>query len=379
MLSAEDLIGALQDCFAKDVEIRFRHFVSNTNATYWLIAADFVLTGHERRNDAFGFSVIPYDTGWDAILGDLRAAGVKDLKQVRSISPSMLSYLKADRRFHFCFLANQDRHELSARFDVQRAIDRALQTMERWEDVERHSSTIRAFRKLRQEAAAGNFNYRLFNDILLTALVAAWLSYLLVKHARADLILWLPDRDKMTSAYGGIIHEMFVVNFSGLCQRCGFDQHLTSLAIAHEPDQKAKHTWYDDFVRVPDHIVGAMARWDLKANSVTANHPKHVEILEEVIADNSTAATIKLHFSVFDVRAAQLVVSKSTGPLEGRHPYTPPWAILDFVVAEQVEPLKRAKRRNLHALLSSTACTTFAYLLRPGHARRPGHEVRWEG
>ena len=376
MLSAEDIIGALQDCFAKDVEIRFRHFVRSTPATHWLIATDFVLTGEERRNDAFAFSVIPFDSGWDAIVGDIRAAGTKDIKKVRSIAPSMLSYLRADRRFHFCFLPNRDRHNLVTLPMVQDAIDRSISQMRQWQNQSDRVDTIKAFQGLQQDAKARRFNVPLFNDMVLTATLASWLSVLLAKHARADLVLWLPDRDKMTSAYGGIIHQMFNVSFSGLCERLGINERLTQLAIAHEPVPDAKRAWYDDFVRIPDHIAGAMARWDFVANKITSDPPKHVEMVEKVIADHPALAIIPINFNVFGVAASQVVASSVTAQTSGGHLPIPFWAVLDFAVAEQTEPLRRAVHRKLgKQLLSWTSWASVEYIMRPGYARRYGDET----
>jgi hypothetical protein len=80
---------------------------------------------------------------------------------------------------------------------------------------------------------------------------------------------------------------MFAVNFSAFCQQRGIDQRFTRIGIgdANASDIGGKDAWYDELIRVPDALAGAIAMWDYEKNLVPPA-PKFDQLLRQAVAEN---------------------------------------------------------------------------------------------
>ena len=87
--TAENIINCLKD----DAEIDFRAFVRENSSTKWIIAADFVLTGDERINDAFAFTIFPYDADINSMMREINGICRNDIKNLKVVSNKMISEL----------------------------------------------------------------------------------------------------------------------------------------------------------------------------------------------------------------------------------------------------------------------------------------------
>jgi len=296
MFSPDNIFQVVLDALGQRTEANFRKFVNDSAVTKWFIAGDFVIGADDRPNDSFAFTIFPYNAELAHIQAEIDQAGASDLKKVKSVRDRMLNYLRSPKRFTFCFVVNKDRKWFADVEETRRSLDETLVMMRRWQDAGRRTNVIKQFERLREEARANSFNARLLGDMVLTNALAAVVACLLLKHGTTEKIGWFPDRDKMTSAYGAIANEMFSVNVSAICQANQLDESKFQMAIG-TPDSSAPAktgTWYDSLIRIPDHIAGTAAAWNIDINQLPAAQPKFGQIAREVFADNPNILMLRL-------------------------------------------------------------------------------------
>lgn len=342
MINVTSVFESLKQSLSRRVEIEFRRFIHSTYTNKWLISTDFVTTGKERVNDTFVFTVFPYESDFYQIQEEVREASSKDIKSIKAVQETMLNYLGSRRRFTFCFIPSRNRRTFSSLQETRKSIETTINMMQGWEDAELHTEIIRKFTVLRQEAEASNFNYNLLNNMILTAEFAAVVSHLIAKHSHPEIIGWFPDRDNMTSAFGSIIHDMFSINFSTLCQMENIEPSITRLSIGMPGlSTHGKNTmWYDDLVRVPDFIAGTLARWDFRKNYIASEAPKFLQVIERVLANNPNIATVLINFSIFGVQTSTLNVKINKSLVDTSSDMPPLSWTIDFLTFNLIREQK---------------------------------------
>jgi hypothetical protein len=276
MFHPDQIFKCVLDTLQPQVAKEFHNFVLSRGISKWFIAADFVLDAPDRPNDTFAFTIFPQKADFDQIQAEIRRIAPRDIKQNKTVSEEMLRYLRSSDRFTFCFVANKDRKWVPGLPLARQVIEENLRMMRNWQDADRQKDVIKRFEALREEARANSFNVKLFGHMVLMNALAAVVACLLIRHGAPEIIGWLPDRDKMTSAYKAIAHELFSTNLSALCQSLQIDERRFKVAIGIPgvAEGAEKGVWFDDLIRVPDHIAGAVAAWDIDNNRLPSGGEK---------------------------------------------------------------------------------------------------------
>jgi hypothetical protein len=182
MFHPDQVFKCVFDTLGQNVEANFHKFVASSSVSKWLIAADFVLDAPDRPNDAFAFTIFPYDAYFEQIQAEIRVVAPKDIKQNKTITEDMLGYLRSAQRFSFCFVVNKDRNWFPGLAEARQAIDNSLNIMRRWEDADQQREAIKPFEALREDARANSFNVKLLGHMVLMNSLAAVIACLLIKH-----------------------------------------------------------------------------------------------------------------------------------------------------------------------------------------------------
>src|SRR5665213_2357514 len=104
LASVDTVFSILDSSFANGAEIYFRQFVRRSAVVKWMIGADFVINEPAAVHDAFAFTVFPHHTDFNSAQLEIGRVFPRDIKGTRLIAESMVDYLRAPKRFHFCFL-----------------------------------------------------------------------------------------------------------------------------------------------------------------------------------------------------------------------------------------------------------------------------------
>jgi hypothetical protein len=197
------------------------------------------------------------------------------------------------------------------------SLDETLKMMRHWHDANGQQKVIMAFERLKERAKANNFNAQLMSTIVIATVLAAFCAIILAQERKIEIVGWFPDRDSITTSYERIAEHMFAVDFSAFCQRHNIDERpITTMIGRPEPDAaKAKQTWYDELVRIPDFLAGPLAGWHYKKNLVTGRQ-KYADILQGAVADNPYLITLLLTDGENGIGVGRLLCSKTPFPDE---------------------------------------------------------------
>lgn len=388
LASVDTVFSILDSSFATGAEVYFRQFVRRFPTVKWMIGADFVVNEPTAAHDAFAFTVYPHHTDFIAVQAEIERLFPRDIKNTRSITEDMLTYLREPKRFHFCFLAQKNRHDRDNVEQARITIDRAITTIRGLETrgvvggEERRMAYLKSFERLRQEATAKKFNYRLLSDIGLVSMLAAAIMFWIVRHGEVELFGVFPDRDKMTLGYNSLFNDLAFINFSGLCRHAGISEDRLILM----PDSgllKGQDLFYDPLVRIPDYVAGALARFDYQARFVTSDHKKHGDLVEKFVSDNTHLAIIQLTETIAGLSAANISLWSSSDQ-KSRLTHVRPDQLLEYSISKSMRYRQSPRRSYRDILLDQvngmeTTSYWLAILMRGVAAGDPGSVAFFSG
>ena len=121
--------------------------------------------------------------------------------------------------------------------------------------------------------------------MMLTAAFAGIIGMLLAGEGRVRSVTFMPDRDAMTDAYGGIMLSTFATNAWAFSLRKRYPPFQPIIATAGivAPGQSP---WFDPIVRVPDFLAGALAGVKFQGGTEFARPERDEPLLRTVLADN---------------------------------------------------------------------------------------------
>lgn len=323
MLSADGVYHALKGAFEYEAEIGFRAFVRGNHTTKWVIAADFVTGGPKQINDTFAFTVYPYeDDSFVALLAANCRAIPADLKRVKQLYPDTAAFLADRRRFHFCFIPNKGRHGLGSWEITQATLAELADHIQGWPNTPTKPYYIRKFDHLIQRAKKNKFNYCLLHDITLLSALSAYIAMLIAKHSHPDVIMFAFDRDAMTTAYDGIVYDLAHLNFHSVCDLEYVPRSGLTVANAIDPTAKnGESTWFDDLIRAPDYIAGAMAQWDFWTIEGNPVSPKVADVIALAISENPNLIILTIQYTLFRITCSRARAFSKANPNRSAYNY----------------------------------------------------------
>ena len=113
--------------------------------------------------------------------------------------------------------------------------------------------------------------------LLITFLGACVSSRVLKKLDNVELFGWFSDRDAINEICDNFSIDLFYYYLSGLMEGENFK------FVASPAGSKA-NAFYEELVRIPDYIAGALSDYNMKDNLISKD--KFDEILKNYMADN---------------------------------------------------------------------------------------------
>lgn len=301
MTPIPDFLECLFSTFDKSAINDFRTFLaSNSGVTKWQLAADFCLHDKDRPNDVFAFTLIPYDDYITNINSEIRTAIPKDIKKTTDIKEECLAFLRDTRRYHFGFVMKASpkffyNGEGSDPLAIAReSLDLILKKLE---DLGRSKKNTKKLKMLIQSAKDKKFNVELLTDLLMLINFFCFITLLLARERKVDVMGWFSDRGNMTTWCDGVIWDLSYETLGGLSEHFNISLPFDRPTIAvPNPDDKVNAMWFDEYVRLPDYMAGILSAWDLENNKLPDDKPKFIQLAEEVLAKASNIAVIKVRY-----------------------------------------------------------------------------------
>ena len=316
----EEILKVIENTFRKSTISDLKDYIQkNSHHKKWLMYSDYSIGDRKKPNDVASFTIMPYDEYPDVIKDRIFSIAPTDIKDKRSVSPDFIAYLKEKRLFHINFILGSRKglihsNELSKKEVVMTSLNQTTAMLDKWCD--NTPNNLEYFVKIKKkiivaknELAKKSANYALFCDVILIALLAGYISYIFTKCNNSKIFGWFSDRDKIVDAYDTLIADQFGMNHHGLCERDFIDSSKTNIAFGVPEVSENGKIWYDEMNRLPDHIAGTLADWDIDKNISTK--PKFIKMLEECIADNPYLVILRLNLEPSLVQCSRVVVSKN--------------------------------------------------------------------
>ena len=292
--------GAIFDALSarlEDFGPTFAKYVEEYETNRWLLFSDYVLQHPGRPNDAFVFSVLPAGDYLPALTADFQGIAKKDFKDIQEVSEPMLRLLSDKRLFTFCFVVDPTRVITRNVSIVQGMLDRNIARLVAKPDASARGEDIRKMKAMRRKATAKGFNVRLFDNIIVAATLAGFISYLICKTRRAARIGWFSDRDSITAAHEAFAHHLYATNVTVFCQD-KLDGWPGPMLGVNATVAEGGAFWCDSFLRVSDYFAGLVSAWNIDQNTVPSPPAKYLQVLTQGIAGHPNVRVLRLIFSV---------------------------------------------------------------------------------
>ena len=278
-----------------DLGPSFARYVAEHRTDHWLLFSDYVLQYPGRPNDAFVFTVMPGGDYLHTLTADFQAVATRDFKDIKDVAGPMMRLLSDKRLFTFCFVIDPARVVTRNVSTVQGMLDRNIARLTNKHDASRRGEEIRKLKAMRRKAATQGFNVRLFDNIVLAAALAGFISFLVCKYRRATRIGWFSDRDSITAAHEAFVHHLYATNVAVFCQRLLNGWSGPALGV-NAPVAEGTTLWCDPFIRVPDYFAGLVSAWNIDQGTIPATPAKYRQVLTDGIASHPNVHVMHLVF-----------------------------------------------------------------------------------
>ena len=316
----EEILKVIEDTFYKSSVNDFKRYMQeNSQHKKWLMCSDYSIGDRNKPNDVISFTIMPYDEYLDVIKRKIFSVAPTDIKDKRAVNPDFITYLRGKRLFHINFILGSRKgltqcNGLCQKEVVMNSLNQTSKMLDKW--CENTPNNLDYFKEVKKkigiaknELSKKSANYTLFRDIVLVSLIAGFISYVFTKYNQSKIFGWLSDRDKILDAYDCLVADQFQINHHSLCERDAIDSSKTKIVFGVPEANENGRVWYDEINRLPDHIAGTLADWEIENNLSTKS--KFISMLEECIADNPYLMILRLNLEPNLFQCSRILVSKA--------------------------------------------------------------------
>lgn len=316
------VLDVVEETISKSALDDFKNYIKKLPmCKKWMIHSDYCIGDKNKPNDVVVFSVVPYVYELEDFKSLISSSIPRDIKETKIVSEKGINLLKSGLFFHFCFLLGKKKDLFKAhsnddeKANIRKALIETRKMISAWEgengsQIEYYASIVENIDTLLREMESKGFNLKLLKNIMLISILGAYVAHLLTKEASAEVVGWFSDRDCITAAYNNIAHDFFHLNHHGLTERDSVDKTKFKIVIGVPEDEPGSKMWYDPQNRLPDHVAGALADWNIPQNTVSK--PKFTDMLSKCLIETPLFAIIKCHLKAEDFRCSRLELRPET-------------------------------------------------------------------
>jgi hypothetical protein len=286
------IFDALRVGVSGEVAARFEAYIHAHRTDRWLLFSDYVLNHPGRPNDAFVFTVAPAGDYLTPVIQQAQANAKRDFKDVKEISEPMMALLCDPRFFTVCFLVDPSRVVTRNVATIRGMFDRSIERLYAKPDRELRERDIKTLKAVRVKAASPGFNVRLFDNIVLAAAFAGFLTYLICATRRATRVGWFSDRDSIITSHRAFAHYLYAGNVIAFSERHLKGWTGPQLGV-NGPVEEGGSLWCDPLLRIPDYLAGMVSAWNFEQGSIP-DVRKYRQVLTDGIASNPNVQLLRL-------------------------------------------------------------------------------------
>jgi hypothetical protein len=286
------VFDALRAGVDDEIDARFARYVRDHRTDRWLLFSDYVLGVKERPNDVFAFTVAAAGKYLPGLTQDFEANAKRDFKEVRNVGEPMMRLMRDSRLFTYCFVVDPKRILTRNVATIRGMFDRSIARLNAKPDRALYERDIKTLKAVRSKADSPRFSVRLFDNIVLAAAFAGFLTYLICATRRASRVGWFSDRDSIITSHKAFAHHLYAGNVTAFSQRFLDGWVGPSLGV-NGPIEEGGTLWCDSFLRVPDYLAGTLSAWNLGENTIPEAR-KYRQVGSDGIASNPNVQVLRL-------------------------------------------------------------------------------------
>ena len=255
---------------------RFQNKFKQVNS--WYIVSDYCLDDKNKPNDVMTFTIYPFTNPY-LLKNGIKQHLSKDIKDFKYLSEKAVSYIKEAPYFFSLAFIIEGKNDVFKLNDNKQLLDNAIKNMENWPQKKKEEF-IHKMKRFRNYLNRKEVDLKTLSNISITVhIMSAIIEFLLIK-TNARHILWISDRDKMTDFQNGIVSEFVRIYYANLLNKRVSDHKVYGFWGGKDYDKEV----FDELVRVPDYISGAIASMDF--DNVEKIPEKHYDLFDKSIVDN---------------------------------------------------------------------------------------------
>lgn len=293
----------------------------------WTVASDYCIGGENKQNDVFSFVIIANHDKAASICEYIAAVAPRDLKNVKEVPVGLIQYLTCPMPITFSVSFVIDRPSKLLR-DYLRAEDMASFIPDVCEWVSQiqtntpvsksiapdyFDEVLKRLKLFENDLARKQPNERLARQIHLASAFAATIFFLITGATQAGYLRWISDRDKLIEHHETVVYDLaylyFLLMWSTVSEPIPFSVAPAVLQVPEItfeiPEKTGKHR-FDELIRLPDYLAGALA--DLSLTDMSYSKDKFGTVLRKVFVEspNNWIVTLSSDGERINVKGAKL-------------------------------------------------------------------------
>lgn len=301
----KEIIDTFLDVLDKKESENFINFLSilPENSSWYLIS-DYCIDDAGKHNDVFSFSLLCNYDKYENIQELINSLAPKDLKKTRDVNSGFLQYLNSPYFYHFSLVIPR-KEKLLAKLLNKVPLDKITEWMNNiYQNNKEVEISHREFcneaqariKLVQREIQRQGHNKKLIRQILLTSSLGASIMYLLQKYSSPKKIAWISDRDAIIDKFDGFVFDNMYFWYEIAVRDKAFEKVNTEIVFV-EPE-KIGATYFDELIRIPDYIAGALASYDTEnKDNLIDIKDKYKWMFMDVFSEPINQATVKAQSS----------------------------------------------------------------------------------
>ena len=301
----KEIIDTFLKVLDKKEGINFKKFLSKfPENSAWYLISDYCIDSPDKYNDVLTFSLLCNYDKYENIQELINSLASRDLKKTRDIDSGFLQYINSPFFYHFSLVIPK-KEKLLAKLFKKVPIDKMMEWMysvyENTKEVEisHRNFCIEAQTRIKlvqREIQRQGYNKKLIRQILLTSSLGASIMYLLQKYSLPEKIAWISDRDAIIDKFDGFVFDNMYFWYEVAVSDKTFEKVNTEIIFV-EPE-KVGLNYFDELIRIPDYIAGALASYDIEnKENLMEIKDKYKLMFMDVFSNPMNQATIKVQSS----------------------------------------------------------------------------------
>ena len=242
---------------------------------------------NKKPNNVITFTLLPYVIDFNILSSAIKEYAPKEIKKTQSINPKFIEFIKHSPFVTFSFiLENHENLFLESKEFLKDSMLLSLnqivnENIPNWtvetSHLEKYHKEIAKKTKKVIRLIEENKKIKILKNMFLITSIGSYLCTQFANKTNAEIMGWFSDRDEINDVADKYSIDLF--NF----QFCEYLKNRNCEFVA-APASSQDNEWYQELIKIPDFITGALADYSFETELVS--HNKFIPLLRELIADN---------------------------------------------------------------------------------------------